>query len=96
MWSDGGKSWSNTGKERDVPGRGRPTVILVNCVTAPVNAKPRITARRSVTRSAGGGQGKEARTTECTYQDEARVSGESSGSLKREWVYRYVDPTRSE
>ena len=88
--------WSNTGKgNRDVPGRGRPTVILVNCVTAPVNAKPRITAKRSVSRSAGGGQGKEARTTKCTYRDEARVSGKSSG-LRREWVYHYVDPTRSE
>ena len=38
---------------RDVPGRGRPTVILVNCVTAPVNAKPRITARRSVGQRVG-------------------------------------------
>ena len=58
--------------ERDVPGRGRPTVILVNCVTAPVNAKPRTTARQSVSQSANGGQ---ARTSECTYQDKARVSG---------------------
>jgi hypothetical protein len=62
-------------RQRDVPGRGRPTVILVNCVTAPANAKLRITARRSVGRSAGGGQVKEAHTTECTYQHEARLSG---------------------
>jgi hypothetical protein len=32
---------------RNLPGRGRPTVILLNCVTEPVMARPRTTVRKS-------------------------------------------------
>lgn len=33
----------STSDKEDKPGRGRPTVTLVNCVTAPVVVKPRST-----------------------------------------------------
>lgn len=39
MWDQTLGDYSTTEGKRYEPGLGRPTVIFVNCVTAPVNAK---------------------------------------------------------